>query len=56
MFAILAKPLPTAPSTISSDDLFVVSLFSLLGLTLSVAVVISSASPETLAMMFSVIG
>ena len=55
MFTIPAKPLSTAPST-SSSDLFVVSLFSLLGLTFSVAVIISSVSSETLAMMFSVIG
>lgn len=54
MSTTLAQTRPTALSTIS-PDLAVVCLFSLLGLTLSAAV-LSCVSSETISMMFSSIG
>ena len=53
MSSTLAQTRPTTLSTIS-PDLAAVSLFSLLGLTLSVAV-LSGVSSETISMMFSYI-
>lgn len=54
MSNILVQTRPITPSTIS-PDLAVVCLFSLLGLTLSAAV-LSYVSPETISIMFSSIG
>jgi hypothetical protein len=50
----LVQTPPTILSAVS-PDLAVVCLFSLLGLTLTAAV-LSYASPETIGMMFSVFG
>ena len=50
----LVQALPTAFSTVS-PDLAVVCLFSLLGLTLTAAI-LSCVSTETVSMMFSSIG
>ncbi len=54
MSSTLIQIRPTTLSTIS-PDFAVVCLFSLLGLTLTAAV-LSYASPETIRMMFSVFG
>ena len=54
MSITLAQTRSTTLSTIS-PDLAVVSLFSLLGLTLTAAV-LSDVSSETISMMFSSIG
>jgi hypothetical protein len=51
----LAQTRPTTLSTIS-PDLAVACLFSLLGLTLSAAVLPYVSSSETISMMFSSIG
>jgi len=54
MSTVLAQTRPTTLRTIS-PDITVVGLFSLLGLTLSAAV-LSYVSSETISMMFSSIG
>jgi hypothetical protein len=54
MSSTLVQTPPTILSAVS-PDLAVVCLFSLLGLTLTAAV-LSYASPETIGMMFSVFG
>jgi hypothetical protein len=55
MSTTLTHALPITPRATIRPDLAAVCLFSLLGLMLS-AVVLSCASPETVSMMFPLLG